>query len=81
MKNLFNGNLKDKLTNFASLIGVIAGVILAAPTAGVSVSLSILAAAKLGMAGSIALIGWFTGKTSDGSIKTDNQIDNSNLGK
>jgi VIT1/CCC1 family predicted Fe2+/Mn2+ transporter len=66
-----NGTLKDKLTNIAAILGVISGAILGVASQGIALPEWLLAVAAAFGSLSVAIIGYFTGKTSDGKPKTE----------
>jgi hypothetical protein len=62
-------NLKDKLTNVCGLVVLIAGSILALPTAGVSLPVSVITASTFSLTVAGSVVAWLTGKGQDGKPK------------
>ena len=62
-------NLKDKVTNVCGLIVLIAGSILALPTAGITIPAVVITGAAIGMTVSGSVVAWLTGKAADGKPK------------
>ncbi|MFO7446214.1 MAG: hypothetical protein R6W90_07590 [Ignavibacteriaceae bacterium] len=64
-------NIKDTLTTIFGLIGAVSTALLAVP----SIPEGIKVAAGIGAAVSVAVIGYFNGKTADGKTKSNTEVD------
>lgn len=62
-------NLKDRITNWAGLVVLIAGTILALPTAGVTIPAVVLTSSTISLTFAVGLVAWLTGKAADGVTK------------
>ena len=62
-------NFKDKITNVCGFIVLVAGSILALPTAGVSLPVSIVTASTISLTVAGSIVAYLTGKTADGKPK------------
>ena len=62
-------NLKDKISDICGVIVLIAGSILALPTAGLSLPASVITAATVSLTISGSIVAYLTGKTADGKPK------------
>lgn len=62
-------NLKDKVTNVCGLVVLIAGSILALPTAGITLPVAVITASTISLTVAGSIVAWLTGKTADGKPK------------
>jgi hypothetical protein len=62
-------NFKDKITNVCGVIVVIAGSILALPTAGIILPAAVITGATVGLTVAGSIVAYLTGKTAEGKPK------------
>ena len=67
-------NIKNTLTNIAGILGAISGVIIAMSTQGVPLPAWLLTAGGVCAALSIGILGYFSRKNPDGSVKTQTHV-------
>lgn len=62
-------NFKDKITNVCGVIVLIAGSILALPTAGIILPVAVITGATVSLTVAGSIVAYLTGKTADGKPK------------
>lgn len=67
-------NLKDKLTTICGVAILVAGTVVAVASGGVAIPAVVAISAKTIGIIAISVMGYLSGKNSDGSEKTDKQI-------
>lgn len=73
-----NSNLKDKITNICGIVFAICTFLVSSTLGGLTLPTWVTTAAGLLAAISGGIIGYFTGKKPDGSVKSDSQVTESN---
>jgi len=75
-----SSNLKDTISNICGGIIAIGGSLLAMSVSGtLPLPTSMVGILSAAVAIATAVIGYFTGKTPSGAVKTDNQVANQNV--